>query len=89
MDAGIPSGIGLLKADNDIFVGQFDRGLLHGQGIMTLSNGDHYSGDFEAGSPKGLGFFNRKGEFLYKLHGSPISSDEFNSLSPLPSFGQS
>ena len=44
MDSQVPTGIGLLQAGSDLFLGQFQGGLLHGQGTITLPNGDYYCG---------------------------------------------
>lgn len=51
---GMAEGIGTARGE-DTYVGEFKKGLPHGQGRYIWSDGNYYSGDFRKGTPEGYG----------------------------------
>lgn len=45
----------IVQTDRGLFVGQIDKGQLHGHGILFLKNGDYFIGTWTRGSLEGPG----------------------------------
>ena len=56
-DDGQPHGLGILMLPDDgtRYVGEFVKGVAHGQGVVTVTDGSRYEGEYVNGQPHGQG----------------------------------
>lgn len=69
----MPTGLGVLITDNECFYGNFNRGLLSGEGAMIFPNGNNYIGEFQEGMMRGYGNLFVKGSSQFKLNDTVIT----------------
>ena len=62
---GLPNGVGALKSPSGQYVGDFQDGKFHGQGVMTWPDGTKYVGGFRNSERHGEGRQTYQGGALY------------------------
>ena len=64
---GMPFGLGVLTTDKEYFYGNFQFGLLSGNGVMVFPNGNSYIGQFTEGIMCGYGNYVTNGNSVFKI----------------------
>jgi len=56
----------MVFADGSRYVGQFEKGLFSGLGVMIFNDNSRYDGEFKNGKYDGLGVFVRSDDMMYE-----------------------